>query len=84
MATNTVIPRNAPAAGVYKQQQKHGTEGIRIVVPRPDEAWMAWPAAVGFSFTAKCWGHVLVEDLAAVEFRAAAFDQLVLPPEQQG
>jgi len=71
------------ALRVFKQQQKHGTDALRLVEPRPDEVWMMWPALVGFSFTAKCWGQVLVEDTSPVEFREQAFEQLVLPADRK-
>jgi len=66
----------------FKMQQKHGTESLRLVPePRESELWMAWPAMVGFSFTAKCWGQVMVEDITTIHFRRDAFEQLVLPAE---
>ena len=68
------------AMRTFKLQQKHGTETLRLVEePRESELWMAWPAMVGFSFTAKCWGQVLVADTSPIHFRADAFEQLVLP-----
>lgn len=39
---------------------------------------LTWPALVGFSFSAKCWGHVLVSGLTAITFNDRAFDDLVL------
>lgn len=42
---------------------------------------MFWPALVGFSFTAKCWGQVLVAETEPISFRADAFEKLVLPME---
>lgn len=42
-----------------------------------------WPALVGFSFSAKAWGHVLVAGLGGIEFRDKAFDQLVLAEERK-
>eukprot|EP00435_Cladocopium_sp_Y103_P003361 s3235_g1.t1 len=68
------------AVKAFKLQMKHGTESLRIVQePTTEELWMAWPALVGFSFTAKCWGQVLVSETSPIEFRADAFEQLVLP-----
>ncbi|CAN9480310.1 unnamed protein product [Alternaria alternata] len=40
-----------------------------------------WPALVGFSFTAKCWGHVLVSGLSPIQFQDTAFQHLVLAEE---
>jgi hypothetical protein len=42
-----------------------------------------WPAVVGFSFTAKTWGHILVNGLEAIQFHDRAFDQLVLAEERK-
>lgn len=42
-----------------------------------------WPALVGFSFTAKAWGHVLVEGLSEIDFQDHAFDLLVLSQERK-
>jgi hypothetical protein len=42
-----------------------------------------WPALVGFSFTAKAWGHVLVDGLSPINFQDQAFDQLVLKQERK-
>lgn len=42
-----------------------------------------WPALVGFSFTAKCWGHVLVSGLSPIQFHDTAFQQLVLAEERK-
>lgn len=42
-----------------------------------------WPAVVGFSFTTKAWGHVLVDGLSTIEFQDKAFDHLDLEPERK-
>ncbi|KAJ5905492.1 uncharacterized protein N7473_002408 [Penicillium subrubescens] len=42
-----------------------------------------WPALVGFSFTAKAWGHVLVDGLSPINFQDQAFDHLVLKQERK-
>ncbi|KAJ3217905.1 hypothetical protein HDU67_007056 [Dinochytrium kinnereticum] len=44
---------------------------------------LLWPSLVGFSFTTKGWGHVLVESLEEIEFNDRAFDLLVLTPERK-
>jgi SpoVK/Ycf46/Vps4 family AAA+-type ATPase len=38
---------------------------------------------VGFSFTTKAWGHVLVEGLSQIDFFDQAFDHLVLSEERK-
>mmetsp|Transcript_33075 Transcript_33075/g.66702 ORF Transcript_33075/g.66702 Transcript_33075/m.66702 type:complete len:707 (+) Transcript_33075:204-2324(+) len=52
------------------------------VVPE-DCLTMTWPAAVGFSFTSKTWGDVLIDGLEEIKFEEATFDRLVLPPERK-
>ncbi|USP77427.1 P-loop containing nucleoside triphosphate hydrolase protein [Curvularia clavata] len=42
-----------------------------------------WPALVGFSFTAKCWGHVLVSGLSPIQFQDTAFERLVIAEERK-
>ncbi|KAJ3031884.1 hypothetical protein HK097_005402, partial [Rhizophlyctis rosea] len=42
-----------------------------------------WPALVGFSFTAKSWGHVLVSSLHPITFQHTAFDNLVLSEDRK-
>ncbi|KAB8223441.1 P-loop containing nucleoside triphosphate hydrolase protein [Aspergillus novoparasiticus] len=49
----------------------------------PDFVIFCWPALVGFSFTTKTWGHVLVDGLSSIDFRDDAFDHLVLDPERK-
>mmetsp|Transcript_19255 Transcript_19255/g.28223 ORF Transcript_19255/g.28223 Transcript_19255/m.28223 type:complete len:868 (-) Transcript_19255:164-2767(-) len=40
---------------------------------------LTWPAVVGFSFTSKTWGEVLVDGLSHIKFDDTVFDSLVLP-----
>ncbi|KAJ1554820.1 hypothetical protein HK096_001286 [Nowakowskiella sp. JEL0078] len=44
---------------------------------------LLWPALVGFSFSTKGWGHVLVDSLDEIAFNDNAFDLLVLEPERK-
>ena len=44
---------------------------------------ITWPALVGFSFTAKCWCHVLVSGLSEIKFNESAFDELVLDAKRK-
>ncbi len=44
---------------------------------------MTWPALVGFSFTSRCWGEILVDGLSEVQFNELAFDNLVLPQSRK-
>ncbi|KAG8743067.1 hypothetical protein FRC10_000449 [Ceratobasidium sp. 414] len=50
--------------------------------PLPDDILcLTPPTHLGWSFTAKRWGHLLVESLAEIVFDEMAFDQLVLKKE---
>jgi hypothetical protein len=44
---------------------------------------LCWPAITGFSFSAKVWGHVLVDGLSEIKFDDKAFEQLVLAPDRK-
>ena len=53
--------------------------GMVLFTSLPPELYEeAWPAVVGFSFTCKSWGDVLVEGLSAIRFDESAFQRLVL------
>ncbi|KAJ3116627.1 hypothetical protein HDU96_009182 [Phlyctochytrium bullatum] len=61
-----------------------GAEPMTLWDTVPDDFLLyCWPALVGFSFTAKGWGHVLVSGLEPIKFHDQAFDQLVLAPERK-
>jgi len=50
----------------------------------PDELLITcWPALVGFSFSIKSWGHVVVDGLSKINFQNQAFDKLVLSHERK-
>lgn len=60
------------------------TESLLIWDQVPEEFLITcWPALVGFSFTAKVWGHVLVSGLSNIGFQDQAFDSLVLSQERK-
>jgi hypothetical protein len=79
-------------AGKYRRwiqnpQTKAHEAGIEFLwekdqIPK-EMVLFCWPALVGFSFTAKAWGHVLVAGLEPIQFRDQAFEQLVLAPERK-
>ena len=74
--------RNANTAGGATSTS--GPEGLVLWTDVPNELMVfCWPAVVGFSFTAKVWGHVLVAGLKPIAFYERAFDQLVLPEERK-
>lgn len=56
-----------------------GTGMILFETVPDDYLEMTWPAVVGFSFTSKTWGEVLVDGLSEIEFDDAVFEILVLP-----
>ncbi|KAF7716921.1 Uncharacterized protein PECH_000687 [Penicillium ucsense] len=78
-------------AGRYRQWlSKHArtddseTDGLILWDSVPSEfVIFCWPALVGFSFTIKAWGHVLVDGLSPIHFQDDAFDRLVLKQERK-
>lgn len=46
---------------------------------------MSWPMVVGFSFTARCWGKLILgkKGCGYIEFQKEVFEYLVLPPEKK-
>jgi hypothetical protein len=63
---------------------KNSSDGLFLWDSVPEELRLfCWPALVGFSFTAKAWGHVIVSGLSNISFYERAFDQLVLAPERK-
>jgi ATPase family protein associated with various cellular activities (AAA) len=66
------------------QSEPPGNDALVLWDQVPDEfVMMCWPALVGFSFTAKAWGHVLVDGLSPIDFQDQAFDRLVLSQERK-
>ncbi|ORX96788.1 P-loop containing nucleoside triphosphate hydrolase protein [Basidiobolus meristosporus CBS 931.73] len=60
------------------------TETLTLWDTVPDELKIfCWPAVVGFSFSAKAWGHVLISGLEPIQFHDRAFDQLVLAEDRK-
>lgn len=60
------------------------TESMLVCDEVPEDFHiMCWPALVGFSFTAKVWGHVIVDGLSYINFHDHAFDRLVLSEERK-
>lgn len=49
----------------------------------PEFMAYCWPALVGFSFTVKVWGHVLIDGLSEINFFDQAFERLVLSSERK-
>jgi hypothetical protein len=69
-----------------KQSQTNSLEDESFLLWKnvPGDLLMCcWPVLVGFSFTAKAWGHVLVDGLSLIDFQSHAFDQLVLSQERK-
>lgn len=69
-----------------KRSQSDSQQSDALVVFEniPEEFLITlWPALVGFSFTAKTWGHVLVSGLSEIKFQDHAFDKLVLSHERK-
>eukprot|EP00158_Paraphelidium_tribonemae_P005659 Partr_v1_DN27449_c3_g1_i2_m72331 putative AAA family ATPase len=72
-------------AGRYKRMDaKTPSDAIILFDNIPDHLLgIAWPALVGFSFSIKAWGHILVDSLQEIKFNENAFDTLVLDPDRK-
>ncbi|KAI8999778.1 P-loop containing nucleoside triphosphate hydrolase protein [Gaertneriomyces semiglobifer] len=79
-------------AGRYKRLQvdqrgnsgKQSNDTMILFKELPAELQvLTWPALVGFSFSSKGWGHVLVDGLHNINFNDNAFDQLVIDPKRK-
>ena len=67
-----------------KRSEAHQSDALVVWNEVPDEFLITfWPALVGFSFTAKTWGHVLISGLSDIEFQDRAFDRLVLSQDRK-
>ncbi len=54
--------------------------GMILFSKIPDEYLpLVWPTTVGFSFTSKAWGDVIVDGLKIITFDPNVFERLVLP-----
>ncbi|KAI9142000.1 P-loop containing nucleoside triphosphate hydrolase protein [Paraphysoderma sedebokerense] len=70
--------------GRYSHLQKERTDALFLFTTIPSELYpIAWPALVGYSFTAKAWAHVLITGLEPIRFNDQAFDALVLDPRSK-
>ncbi|KAG9077099.1 hypothetical protein FRC06_009099 [Ceratobasidium sp. 370] len=76
-----------PAVPLYQYppppvRNQPNVEEYQLTEPLPDDILcLTPPAHYGWSFTAKIWGLILVENLAEIVFDDTAFDQLVLKQE---
>jgi SpoVK/Ycf46/Vps4 family AAA+-type ATPase len=62
---------------------RHGSRESSSETIDDASSWMTWPSLLAFSFSAKKWGEVLVEDLSDIVFDDHAFDRLVMAPEKK-
>ena len=64
-----------------KRAERLKTASLVLMEHLPTQlACLCWPAVVAFSFTSKCWGHVVLDGLSKVDFSDEPWDNLVLPP----
>eukprot|EP00538_Stauroneis_constricta_P000206 CAMPEP_0119551160 /NCGR_PEP_ID=MMETSP1352-20130426/4488_1 /TAXON_ID=265584 /ORGANISM="Stauroneis constricta, Strain CCMP1120" /LENGTH=1044 /DNA_ID=CAMNT_0007597169 /DNA_START=81 /DNA_END=3215 /DNA_ORIENTATION=+ len=56
------------------------SSGMALLEAIPQDCMdLVWPSVMGFSFTSKAWGDVLVDSLSEIKFQDDIFDRLVLP-----
>lgn len=67
--------------GVSKET--HGAEVSRWTKLKKADYFRAWPFLAGFSFAAKEWGEIRVENVSKIQFDEHAYSKLVLPSEKK-
>jgi hypothetical protein len=74
-----------PASFNSNRGNLSGTAGGMILFNKiPDEyLTLVWPIAIGFSFTSKAWGDVIVDGLQLITFDSNLFERLVLPDSRK-
>jgi len=66
--------------GFTSQMHNTSEDGMIIFDKIPSKfIAMTWPAVVGFSFSCKSWGDILVDGISKINFDKSTFDKLVLP-----
>jgi hypothetical protein len=48
-----------------------------------DTLYRTWPTVAGFSFSAKCWGEIIVGNLREIQFDDDAYQNLVLEQDKK-
>ena len=66
----------------FKEDRHRHNRNSNSVIQN-DSLWMCEPYLMGFSFVTKQWGRFPVEDISDINFRANAYDQLVLDAEKK-
>lgn len=75
-------PRYPPAYPAYSSRKAVQVEEYDNEESLPDDILcLTPPTHLGWSFTAKVWGLILVDHLSEIVFDELAFDQLVVRPE---
>eukprot|EP00742_Colponemidia_sp_Colp-10_P002382 GILJ01002539.1.p1 GENE.GILJ01002539.1~~GILJ01002539.1.p1 ORF type:complete len:820 (-),score=187.19 GILJ01002539.1:123-2531(-) len=83
MMTQSFQHRSHPNMyGGFNHQNRLGTS-ITLDTVHESKLSICWPAVAGFSFSAKAWGHALIDGLSDIQFDDNAFQQLVLAPERK-
>jgi len=78
----SVVGRNMLGAGKDgATSQMHTSDDGMIIFDKVPSKFinMTWPAVVGFSFTSKSWGDIIVDGISKIKFEESTFDKLVLP-----
>lgn len=70
---NSIHPPHSPSTGAAD---------IFMTLPA-SVRWCTWPTVVGFNFGAKCWGHVLVQDVRPAQFQDTLLSRLVLAEDSK-
>lgn len=77
---NQLLANQQRLTGNYSQTALN-LEGQKKL--NPSQLFMTWPYVAGFSFSAKRWGELLVENLTNIQFDDKAYDRLVIPEDKK-
>ncbi len=72
--------RNSNYVDHLSDQVRRGTSALnsKRLTSSYQALFMCWPTLLGFSFSAKKWGELTVDNISGIEFDDGAFDRLVL------
>jgi len=79
---NRINPNSRSSNMSFDQDIYHEQSNNFDMIP-DYKLYMSWPTVLGFSFSAKKWGELTIENLSPVVFDNTAFEALVLPQEKK-
>eukprot|EP01113_Clastostelium_recurvatum_P000537 TRINITY_DN10243_c0_g1_i4.p1 TRINITY_DN10243_c0_g1~~TRINITY_DN10243_c0_g1_i4.p1 ORF type:complete len:1001 (+),score=266.51 TRINITY_DN10243_c0_g1_i4:133-3135(+) len=82
-AYRTLMRAAQEGESVAAQQERARVAQLQVFDVLPEQLVpLAWPAVVCFSFSQKCWGHVITDGLSEIQWDADAFERKLILPER--